>query len=544
MNKNLPYLVLISLLVGFFSIAVEARTLEYNFSIKSDHLSVKLCTIGNDSGSTKFLCPLIIGMDNDQDTNIETEIAGISKNITLEGDYLTLTHQPRDKICLTSKLHNFQTEPNLYFYLLKDNFVMFGSYVLFLLQDAEEQLHKVIFTWDNYQQNIISNFWQSTLKSSFTVQASNTTLSHSFFIGGSFNTCNIAANNCAVSQLIFFADFPLAQQPIISDLQKIQNSHNNFFQDTGYTKSRDYYIFLSDHKHPAVSTGFRQNGGNFSYQAMSLGANLTPLQVQSIIAHEHLHKWLGGIIRQDLSMQEYNAWFIEGITDYYTGYFNYQSGLWSLEDYLTIYNNCLYRYFSSPNHIVSSEDISRNWQSFQYISYLRGNIIGHELDYQLRQATNNKYNFDIYVQYLNKIAKNNSAFKFSTDSFNSTIKELTGYNANDFIQHNIIGSKLSVKASKILDGKAVLIFKKMPVADYGFDQFHSFLNWQLTGVDENSKGYKEGLRNGWRILSIWEPQHDNKFITLRIKNNNAIKTIKFIPEYKEMLIPQYISMRQ
>ena len=109
---------------------------------------------------------------------------------------------------------------------------------------------------------------------------------------------------------------------------------------------------------------------------------------------------------------------------------------------------------------------------------------------------------------------------------------------------NIIGSKLSVKASKILDGKAVLIFKKMPVADYGFDQFHSFLNWQLTGVDENSKGYKEGLRNGWRILSIWEPQHDNKFITLRIKNNNAIKTIKFIPEYKEMLIPQYISMRQ
>jgi hypothetical protein len=533
---NLGFIIVI-LILSYYKHA-EARKLEYTFFVKSDCVRIRLCVNSLEHNSTQFLRPLIIGMDNRQDEIIETEINDVKSTVIIEaGDYFTIKHNPQDRICSTFNLHNFTRNSNLYFYHLQNNLLLLGNYALPIVTDNINEIHDVTFAWKNYSEPIISNFGMFATAKLFKVKATNKTLENSFFIGGDFRVENIQSVN-EHSQAIFFSNFPFNREQIVGYIKKIQKTHYTFYKPT--TK-KDYYIFLTDPKYPIDSEGTRNETPEFSYQAITLGRDLHALQIQSIIAHEHLHKLFGYIIKQDINLQSQNSWFMEGITNYYTAYLNYKGGLWSLKEYIENYNNCLYKYFSSELNVADFVDIDKNPIAFGNIPYLRGQILGHELDYELKKISKNKFSLDSYINYLTKIAYYDDKFEFSLDTFKKTLSNFADYNADDFIQQNILKSYIVIKAQEILEGKAKLVLKKMPIPRYGFNLFDSFLHWKIKGIKKSGNAYKNGLRNGQKILSAWFPSDLSKKMSLilEINDNHLVQTIEILPEYQEIVIPQY-----
>lgn len=526
------------LIINLTCLQVEARDINYVFFIKPSYIDVQLCTTGNQEGKTKFLRPTIFLFDNNQDQNVKIYINGIKKNIDTNKDYLAISHKPYATICLRYTLQNSQYDSNLYFSLSSGNFVLLGKNALATLQGDSDELHNITFSWPEYNKFIISNFGQ-TNSNNLTIKTNNKTLSESFFVGGDLIIEPINDLDQKSAKIIFFHNFPINRKALVTYMQKMIKHHHNFFE---YIPNKDeYYLFTIDPIHQYDITGTRGETSSFAYQTITIG-NLRNYDnvLEHIIAHEHLHKWFGYTIKQDAEMQYYNSWFMEGFVNYYASYLNYKNGLWSLNQYLTNYNSCLLQYFSSPLNTATSEEINNNFSLYSNIAYQRGQILAHELNFLIEKHTNNAFTLDHYIKNLVVMSKQDPNFKFSNSTFSKILWELYAYDAYNYIQQNIIKSNVLIKAPTILDGKAKLIKKLMPVADYGFDMHSSFLNFKIYGVKKHSTAYKAGLRNKQKILAIWHPNNYKQYLKLEVEQDGVTKIIKIDPIYNLITVPQYV----
>jgi predicted metalloprotease with PDZ domain len=544
--KNIKKIFLFFILIIFSSIS-NGRNLGYSFDVNKNSIKISLTLKGNKNGETKFLLPLIITQSTDKDVQLEKNLKIFINNnlheITpLKGDYVTLKHEPYEKIKFEYLLTQNNKSEN--FYLSNKSFFMNLSYTLALPQYSKDESNKVTFNFNGTNGIIFSNIGKLN-KNIIKLNATIDKISRSFLSAGSqIKSQKIPIKYYGDINLLSIAENKLLSlSELTKNVKNIYQAHYKFFKEKipkneylillnniNFTDSQNKFVF-------GYREGFADN--NFSVIASNMAFDE---EFAHVIAHEHLHNWIGKKITYENNQDRYNmAFFIEGFTDYYSFYLNYLSRLWSQEKYIENYNKCLKDYFSAELHILTNEKIKDQFfnNSVQKMSYLRGRIIANELNVELKKYTN--YDLDLYIKSLLKKIPNNKKIQLNIESLIQSIFDITGYDVKKFLLIKINTIDLNTLAPKILNDQFILHQKTIAVPDYGFNILESFLNYQISGLNQDSKAYKDGLRNGQKITEAWHLFDTNKTPIIRVKiADNIYKTIELIPISLKKLLFQNI----
>jgi len=132
---------------------------------------------------------------------------------------------------------------------------------------------------------------------------------------------------------------------------------------------------------------------------MSDDAPIDP--VRHLIAHEYFHTWnperLGGMPVGDAEGQDAppelemsGKWFTEGFTEFYTWRLLLRAGLYTLEDFVAVWNRALLEYANSPvKNEPNARIVADYWTvpDVGQLPYRRGPLFAALVDQQLRTAT-------------------------------------------------------------------------------------------------------------------------------------------------------------
>lgn len=130
------------------------------------------------------------------------------------------------------------------------------------------------------------------------------------------------------------------------------------------------------------------------------------------ISHENFHHWLGHKIK----IYDNIKWFHEGFTDYYGMQIALRAKLISFTEYVDLYNNILYAYYTSHARNLPNNKICDNfWCDYevQKLPYQRGNILAHNWNAEIKTKTNNTASLDNVMLDIFKKVKEKQHFTIS-----------------------------------------------------------------------------------------------------------------------------------
>ena len=235
-----------------------------------------------------------------------------------------------------------------------------------------------------------------------------------------------------------YGSFDFKDREFVKNACKIIKSQRKFFNDYNF----DNYL-VTVIENPDGNEKLALMGGialhNSFVVYLSKGINQT--QYKLLFAHEHLHNWIGGTIRN--SEEELNYWWSEGFTDYYARVLSTRHGVLSLDDFITEANDILKEYYASPVINASNEQIKkefRNNYNIYRLAYLRGFVFAIGLNCKIKSAKKNLSSDDV-LKYFQKEHKN---INFSNKNFIEAIKNLNIYTSeiNDYFNNSIIEGKI------------------------------------------------------------------------------------------------------
>ncbi|MFK8040658.1 MAG: hypothetical protein AB8B67_04950 [Rickettsiaceae bacterium] len=520
----------IFLILYYLPVNLYAQIIDYSFQINPCFIRISLETTGNKTGTTRFLLPLIFQNSFEENYDLKYYIDDLPVQAQLNGDYAVLSHNPLSKIRLEYSLYDNNFFQNTIFYKSNNDFLL-THYCLAKPDINKKEIHQINFYWPNYTHTISSNNATSFSKE-YTQEMSIQKLNHIFFIGGD----HVMIHDTTDQKYFFLTKDTIYKEKLLQYINAIHKIQRDFFQYTA--KVFPIFIFVPDFYNAHEVSGMNL----VDYQVISIGTKQNfDHEVQRIIAHENLHTFFGNQLKQKVKMQSQNAWFMEGFTDYYSAYLNYLYGLWSLNDYLKSYNQCLKEYFTSPFIVATNQIIDNNSKFIHMdillsLSYLRGRIIAHELS--------NKIDLDRSIQNLISAAsKKNILFNYDVfiHALSQTLSQtVTEYDINCLLRQRLNYIAMSDLPQYILNGKASLFQLKAHMYDFGFDVYKAHITQTVTDLKKDTNAYRAGLRNNDNILELWMPKADNMdTMTIKVHNNDQIKIIKFKVILKETMIPQY-----
>ncbi|OAR01066.1 hypothetical protein LLEC1_06731 [Akanthomyces lecanii] len=157
-----------------------------------------------------------------------------------------------------------------------------------------------------------------------------------------------------------------------------------------YTPMADFFQELDGSYRVFIRTAPRGWGGSSFLGSYILEYSDTILEaadeeITHVLAHEMVHSFTALSNEDD---GEENAWFIEGIADYYAIFLPYRFGLVPPSYVTTRINGNLYRYYANPEINISMDDAMKyfftSWYS-EWIPYDRGLVYLLLVDDQLRR---------------------------------------------------------------------------------------------------------------------------------------------------------------
>lgn len=136
-----------------------------------------------------------------------------------------------------------------------------------------------------------------------------------------------------------------------------------------------------------------QGGGGGGFNSFIFGTVLAedrkPREVQTLLAHEALHHFVGGYGGEGGGAGG-QQWYAEGVTSYYTIVLPYRAGLTSLENYIDAFNAHAISYFTNPRSNLSNAEVTRLFftdRNAQVVPYNRGPLYVALLDARIRKAS-------------------------------------------------------------------------------------------------------------------------------------------------------------
>lgn len=340
-------------------------------------------------------------------------------------------------------------------------------------------------------------------------------LLHAIYVAGNIRCFQIGDQTNSV-YLSLYGMFDIEDNKIISDIKNIIHNQRKFFQDHDFPY---YAISLIQGDNERSMGGTRLHNSFTAY----LPKGMTQSEYYSLLAHEHLHNWIGGKI-QNNNDEELNYWWTEGFTDFYSRLIAYRAGSIDSSSFINEVNDFLLSYYLSPVTKEPNSRIKKDfWNNYdiEKLPYYRGFVFAIYLNDLIKQNNPNNSLDNIMRDLLDASSEN----KFSSSLFKKVAKK---YIDNiDQLMSNFIDKGEIIT----LDHIKLPIEKKL-IGEYyiGFNR-ENFLNkMQITDIDVNSNAFKAGLRNEQKVLNYDVPKgygYPNQIIS--IQTNDGVH--KFIPEH-------------
>ncbi|MCZ6886818.1 MAG: hypothetical protein O7C59_09415 [Rickettsia endosymbiont of Ixodes persulcatus] len=175
----------------------------------------------------------------------------------------------------------------------------------------------------------------------------------------------------------------LTDKEIIYSLDKIIQGQRAFFSDNDFSY---YLISLIEGDNPRHMGG---TGLTNSFTAFIL-KGLDKYRYTTLLAHEHLHNWIGQKI--DIGEdEELKYWWREGFTDYYSRVLALRSGVITFEEFINECNQFFEDYYLSPVlNEPNSKIKSEKDNGIKKLPYYRGFVFALYLDNLIKDSNKNK----------------------------------------------------------------------------------------------------------------------------------------------------------
>jgi predicted metalloprotease with PDZ domain len=148
-------------------------------------------------------------------------------------------------------------------------------------------------------------------------------------------------------------------------------------------------------------TGLTRSFALFVSPRMSLAPGSDDaMRLSALLAHEHFHHWNGSLTRSS-GPQGSSYWFSEGFTDFFTRRLLVRSGVWSVAQFLTAWNETLAAWWTNPARDAPNERIVHEFWSDRGVSqlpYQRGALVALLLDRELRRASDGRLSLDDFLR--------------------------------------------------------------------------------------------------------------------------------------------------
>jgi predicted metalloprotease with PDZ domain len=129
--------------------------------------------------------------------------------------------------------------------------------------------------------------------------------------------------------------------------------------------------------------------------------------IQTLLAHELLHGWIGQTIRS-AEKPGAVAWFFEGFTTFYTRRFLHRSGLMSADEYVADLNESIQEYFglslrNAPNQRIEQEFFTS--REVSRLPYRRGDLVALALDEEIQRQSQGRRSLDDVILSLTRAGR-------------------------------------------------------------------------------------------------------------------------------------------
>ena len=380
---------------------------------------------------------------------------------------------------------------------------------------------KVSITWKD-----IPSQWKSLssygMDKSLSFITTKLELLHALYVVGNIRVYQISDPINPV-YLSLYGNFDLQDKAMAADLGGIIKSQRSFFNDHDFPF---YAISLIEGDDPTSMGGTKIHNSFTAY----IPKGMDKICSYILIAHEHLHNWIGVKIANNEKDEELNYWWSEGFTEYYTRVLALRSGGISLEEFIDECNQFFKNYYFSPVLNEPNDRIKRDFWNDKHIEklpYYRGFVFALYLDNKIK-ANNPNNSLDQVMQDLFKASAQQS---FSIQHFKNIIKTYIPEGIDKEILLYIDQGK-TIELNELM--KVLPIEKvKMGIYERGFDRDAFWDEKIIKSIDKNSNAYKVGLRDGDQVIkyNFQKGQDPDQIIT--IETTRGI--FKYRPENRDKL---------
>ncbi len=327
-------------------------------------------------------------------------------------------------------------------FIMLPNLIHIPGHALFALPSnlKPENNLKISVSWNDIPTNFeIESSYGSGVQQNF--NSNNFDLLHSIFIIGNFRKYEVSIRD-NILRLCIYGNFDFNDPEIIQSTKKIIQSQRDFFKDYSF---KNYLVTVIEPNN--INSKIASMGGIALHNSFAayFSQGITKTQFKKLLAHEHLHNWIGGAIKN--TEEELNYWWSEGFTDYYALVLTARYNSLPMDEFLREINDVLEEYYNSEFLNASNATIKNGfWNDYNLYRqvYLRGFVFALYLNCKIKSYAQSlsidevlKY---FYINHKN-IKFSNRNFIIALQSTNTYTKEIEKY-FNDTI---IKGETISLK---------------------------------------------------------------------------------------------------
>jgi predicted metalloprotease with PDZ domain len=525
-------IVLLCLLLGFTNLAIANTydSIEYNLNlinIKDSVLKVEIVLRG------KFKDKLVLDLPFkwagttyiDQIKNIEVNPKSwveLKQENNNSQAIISIPKTSNDSVKITYEIHQKAGNPsNVHEAIVRDDLVHAPGYGIFATPYGLNESDKINVTikWVN-----LDSKWKTIssygAKSNISLNITPPELLHAIYVAGKIRMYNVSTDSQPII-LSLYGRFDIEDQRITSDLKEIINSQRAFFNDFDFP----YYTISLIEGDDLRSMGGTRLLGSFT-AFLPRGMNKNDYYI--LFAHEHLHNWIGGKIRNNKE-EELNYWWTEGFTDFYSRLIALRSKGIDRKTFIDEMNQFLRAYYLSPVNQEPNLRIQKDfWNDYdiEKLPYYRGLVFTLYLNNLLQKEIPDT-SLDTIMHDLFKVAHEQ---KFSSSLFKDIVHK--------YIKNGIENEMMNfIEKGNIISLEGInLPIEKVSMGRYylGFNRDILIKDQSIQEIDIKSNAYKAGLRNGQKVIAWDCPKgkgDPDQIITIKTSDG----TFKFKPEHSSKI---------
>jgi predicted metalloprotease with PDZ domain len=360
-------------------------------------------------------------------------------------------------------------------------------------------------------------------------------------VGGDFRILKRGPLRVAIRGKWSFSD-----DAFVGQLGPIIASHHRFWGDGDEP-------FLVTVIPLASSPGQQSLGGTGRSDAFAFFATdgASDVTLNRILAHEHLHTWIPRRIgaMPDGPEQARDYWLSEGFTDFYTGRLLVRDGIWSIEQFAGELNEMLAAYASSSARTLpNTEIISGFWKNpdLGKLPYQRGQLLATKWDHDVRTLAKGARDLDdVVLAMKRRVAAVDGKPPLASALFAEEMMRAGVDVAADMLRFVEKGEAVLL-AADVFTPCGTVATLDLAEFDRGFDPEQTAANGdKITGLREDSPGYRAGLRNGMQLLKRESGKTGDSRVALsyRVLDNGVERVITYQPEGKMRITLQQFTLK-